>query len=143
MGIFAGLSAGASHESGKFNQRVADTNAGFAELQAIDAEKRGIEDEANMRLRIRQQIGQARTAYASQGVQVGVGSAEEIEASIAYMGEKDAITIRNNAAREAWGYRVQAWNYRQKGALAKAEGNVKALGTVLGAATDYYKMKRG
>ncbi len=138
----AGLSAGSSIQSGRFNERVANTNAGFAEMQAIDAEKRGIEDEANMRVRIRQQIGQARAAYASQNVQVGVGSAGETEASIAYMGEKDAITIRNNAAREAWGYRVQAWNYRQKGAMAKSESQTRALGTVLGAASDYYKLKR-
>jgi hypothetical protein len=35
------------------------------------------------------------------------------------MGELDALTIRNNAAREAWGYRVQATNYRQSASLTK------------------------
>lgn len=145
FGQFASTSfkAFGQNEAGKFNERVAWQNAHFMESQALDAEKRGKEDESDLRVRIRQQIGTARAAYAAQGVQVSEGSVAETEASIAYMGEKDAVRIRNNAAREAWGYRVQAWNAKTQAKLARAEGRSQALGTVLGSAGSYYNMKGG
>ena len=139
----AGFSAASQANAGKFNSRVNEINAQFAEDQALDAERRGRDDEEQLRLRIRQAIGTARAGYAGQGVDVSVGSAADAQAGIAYQGEKDAITIRNNAAREAWGYRVQGWNYKTQAKLDKYKGYAGAVSTVLGAAGNYYSIKGG
>lgn len=130
--VGTGISAGASHAAGRYNRNVANQNAAIAELQARDALQRGAEEEGMLRERIRGALGTARVAFAGQGVDVAVGSAVDVQASIADAGERDALTIRNNAAREAWGYRVQAVNQRNQGKLAQFKGNVDTFNTILG-----------
>ena len=46
-------------------------------------------------------------------------------------GEVDLKTIRNNAARRAWGYDVEKQNSLSEGKLAKYGGNMTAAGTLL------------
>lgn len=135
MMVGTGVAAGSAHAAGKYNKRVADQNAAAAEFQAEDAIIRGAEEEKVMRERIRGAIGTARVSYAGQGVDVSSGSAVDLQASIADAGERDALTIRNNAAREAWGYRVQAVDFRNRGKLDQYKGNVQAFNTVLSSFT--------
>lgn len=142
MGVGAGMSAGAASSAGRYNKKIADQNAYVAELQAADALDRGREDENLMRERIRSAIGSSRVAYASQGVDVAIGSAVDLQAAIASAGEKDALTIRNNAAREAWGYRVQAVNQRSQGKLAQFQGDMQAANTVLGGFSNFMKGRK-
>lgn len=101
----------------------ADLNAGIDEFnsrvyvgQAKDALTRGKDTEDRFRKSIKGFIGSQRAAYAAQGIDVASGSSVEVQADTAKQGELDALTIRTNAAREAWGYRVQA-----KGLQLKAE----------------------
>ena len=143
MGAGTGFSASSKKSAGQYNQKVAEQNSQFAEQQAQDALQRGEVDEENHRMRIRQAIGTARASYAAQGVDVNSGSAVDAQGSIAYLGELDAITIRNNAAREAWGYRVNAYNYRAQGRMARYEGNAGATSTVLGGVGNFYKVFGG
>jgi len=109
-----------------------DYNANVAELQAADATKRGAEEEQRFRTQVKGLIGSQRAGFGGQGVKVDNGSAADVQADTRYLGEQDALTIRHNAAREAWGYQVQAEDLRQgaaikrKGAAATREGGTYA-----------------
>lgn len=126
-----GLTAYGQQQSGRANQRLANQNGELAEAQAEDALVRGEQDATRRRIKTESQIGSQRARLAAQGVDVNVGSAAEVQAETAALSELDVVTIRNNAAREAWGYRTQASDYRARGQIARMEGTYDALGTLL------------
>lgn len=126
-----GLTAYGQYQSGRANDRLARQNARIAEAQAEDALVRGEQDVTRRRIKTEGQIGAQRARLAAQGVDINVGSAAEIQAETAALSELDVVTIRNNAAREAWGYRTQAADYRARGRIARTEGTYDALGTLL------------
>lgn len=99
-----------------------DFNAKVAELQATDAIARGREDETRFRQRIAGTIGEQRAGIAAGNIDVGFGSAVDVQADAAFLGELDALTIRTNAGREAWGYKVQAEDLKRRGQIARQEG---------------------
>lgn len=101
---------------------LSDYNAAVADLQAADALERGIEDESRFRSQVRGVIGGQRAAIAAGGTQVDFGSAVDVQADAAFLGELDALQIRTNAAREAWGYKVQAHDYRTRAKIQREEG---------------------
>jgi len=132
-GAGAGFSASANRQAGKAQAALANYNAQVAEIQAEDAIDRGRIAENQQRINTRRMIGAQRAALAAQGIDINDAdsSAVDVQADTAYLGELDALTIRANAAREAWGYRVQAQDSRTRGAIAEAEGKNKAIGTLL------------
>ena len=87
-------------------------NAGIYDASAVDAVTRGQETENRFRTQLKGLIGSQRVSYAAQGVDVAEGSPLEVQMDTAHQGELDALTIRTNAAREAWGYSVQAQGSR-------------------------------
>lgn len=129
--------------AGAETKGIYDQNAIFAERQAQDAEQRGELDAGRMRRKTEQVIGAQRTSLAAQGVDVNRGSALDVQADAAYLGELDAQTIKNNAAKEAWGYRVQASDYRARGKTAKREGEFGAFNTILTSAGEVLLARYG
>jgi hypothetical protein len=106
--------------------QLAEYNAAVAEVQARDAIVRG-EEEANLfRSRTRLLIGEQVAGYAAGNIDVGYGSAIDVQADAAFLGELDALTARTNASREAWGFRVEATDLRQRAAIAREEGRYAA-----------------
>lgn len=110
---------------------IADVNATIAERQAEHALERGREAETESRIRTRQLIGTQRARLAAQGVDVNQGSALDIQADTAAIGELDALTIRNNAALEAWGYRVGATSQRLQANFTRQAARSRAIGSIL------------
>lgn len=143
VGLGAGVSAYGKIRAGNETKKLFDRNAGYAELQAEDALARGKVEEKKARRQTEQVIGSQRAGLAGQGVDVNTGSALETQADAAYLGELDALTIRNNAAKEAWGYRVQATDLRERGKIAKREGEFGAFNTILGSAGSLLLAKYG
>src|SRR5262245_53626432 len=94
--------------------RLLEDNATLAEQQAQDAIARGAESEERFRQGVATIIGSQRAASAAANLDVNFGSALDIQHDAAYLGELDALTIRSNAAREAWGYRVDAGDLRKQ-----------------------------
>lgn len=121
-----------THRAGKKQEQQANFNAAIAEEQAEDAVARGKQEEDRYRAGVRANVGTARTAFAAQGVDVGSGSAADVQGDIAYLGELDALQLRNNAAREAWGYRVEARNYVDQGKNARSNARNQIIGSALG-----------
>lgn len=101
---------------------IADYNAAVADLQAKDATDRGMLEENRFRRGINTMIGAQRAGTAARNIDVGFGSAVDVQADAAQLGELDALTIRTNAAREAWGYAVEGVNERNKAAVERATG---------------------
>jgi hypothetical protein len=120
---------------------LSDYNAGVAELQATDAIARGTDEENRYRTQVRGIVGQQRAEFAGANIDVGYGSAVDVQADAAMLGELDALQIKTNAAREAWGYKVQAEDYRRQGQIQRktgqqlaAAGNANASAAYIGAA---------
>jgi hypothetical protein len=101
---------------------LADYNAAVATVQADDALARGAEEESRFRAGVRGMIGSQRAAFAAGNIDVAGGSALDVQADTAYLGELDALTIRNNAASEAWGYKVQSADLTKRADIARKSG---------------------
>ena len=131
--IGTGLSVYGTLEAARDEQAINEWNAGVADLQAADTIRRGQLDETKSRIATRGLIGSQRVALAANGVQVGdPGSTGDLlQIDSARIGEEDALTIRNNAARQAWGYQVEATNYRRQGAAAVRRGRLSAASQLL------------
>jgi hypothetical protein len=128
---------------------LADYNASVADIQAQDALERGADEESRFRSGVRAMIGAQRTQFAASGVDVGFGTAVDVQGDTAYQGELDALQIRTNAGREAWGYKVEATDYRNRAKVARKTGvyaaaagreaqkasRYAAAGTIAGGAT--------
>lgn len=119
-------------KSGNAAKRIGEFNAKVAERQAEEALMIGAEDEQRFRQGVRTLIGSQRAGFAGQNVDVGVGSAVDVQADAAFLGELDALTIRRNAAIEAQDKRDEAENYRMGGAQQQTASRFAAAGTILG-----------
>ena len=104
--------ANANRQAAEFNAAAYEENAKFAEYQADDAIRRGQIDVHRARLSTRQLIGQQRAAIGANNIRLDDGSALDIQMDAAMLGEMDAAVIRENANREAQGYRQQGVNYQ-------------------------------
>jgi hypothetical protein len=116
-----------------YNAAVARNNQIIADRQAEDAVKRGQVAEEEQRRRTRAIAGTQRAALAASGVQLDQGSPADILADTAQFGELDALTIRNNAEREAYGYRVQGMNFGAEAGLQQGRASSAMTGAYLGA----------
>ena len=126
----------------EYQAAVDRNNAQIAEWQAVDAEKRGKEEERRQRLLTQQKKGTQRTAFAAAGIDLGSDNVAETLADTEMLGELDALTIRSNAQREAYGYRVQGSNYNASavnnqyaGKNARTASNIRATTTLLDGAS--------
>lgn len=154
----------AAYRAGEAQQQVAESQAGLADynaqvadLQARDAVERGAEEESRFRIGVRDLVGKQRTGFAASGIDVGYGSAVDVQADTAFLGELDARTIRTNAMREAWGYQVQGEDLRRRAVIARMEGQQAleegrqrrsaarwgAVGTLVGAGGDLLMRRYG
>jgi len=127
--VSAGVDAYGKHKAGRAAQKqgnyvgaIEDQNAKFSEMQADDAVARGYEAAFKRRTESRQLAGASRAAMAAQGIDVNTGSALDIQENNQRIGELDMVTIKNNAARQAWGYQVEALQHRQQAHLARIGG---------------------
>lgn len=130
------VQAQAADRAGRYNQRVAENNAVLSEQKARDATIRGERAADEQRLKTRMLIGQQRASLAANGVTLDSGTSLDILGDTAMMGAVDEETVRLNAAREAWGYRAEASNYRAQGALDRYNGKAQKFGTLLGTAAN-------
>jgi len=144
----AELSA-ASQKTELANQAyVSNLNSALAELQAQDAIRQGVQAGIDVRQRARQVKGAQRAAFAANGVNVNEGSPAAVQRSTDYIRDVDVATLANNAARTAFGYRVNAANATARGAALQAgadaispgmAGATSLLGSASSIADKWYK----
>lgn len=128
--IGGGVQAATQLDQGKQDAKTAAENKQLANFQANDALLRGTVEEARYRRMIAQIVGGQRAAFGARNVAVE-GTALDLLGDTAQIGEEDVQTIRNNAAREAWGYRTQASEASRWGANQRRNARGSAAGTLL------------
>lgn len=129
--IYQAQSASAS---ANYQAQVNENNAIIADRNAADARKRGAEAEQEHRRRVSALQGKQTAVMAASGVDLGSGSPLNILADTAQMGELDAVTIRNNAEREALGYESQGMNFRAEAQLSRSAAKSARTAGMIGAA---------
>lgn len=130
IGVMSMASAYSSSEAtraqGSYQKTMANINARNLDRAADDALVRGENDAKNYRKKVKQVVGSQRANFAAQGIDVSSGSALDIQTETREMGYMDALTIKNNAYREAMGFKQQAITQRFDGANAKWAANQSA-----------------
>jgi len=108
QGSGAVMGAAGAYNKAQSQKDMLNTEAQIATWQGAQAIENGQTEEQNSRLRTGAVFGAQRAQLAANGVDLGSGSALDVLASTKYMGNRDALTIRDNATRAAWGYDTQA-----------------------------------
>jgi hypothetical protein len=100
--------------------QVDQNNATIAGWQAEDAIGRGEKAATNVMRKGAQVKGSQRAAMAANGVDLSVGSAQQVLTDTEYFTKVDAAQVENNATREAWGYNMQRDQYQQRAQASNA-----------------------
>lgn len=104
-----------------YQATVDQNNVTIANEQASQALTVGAQEEQNQELKTAQTFGSQRAAMASNGIDLSAsGSAQDVLATTKFMGQRDALTIHDNALRAAWGYSVQATNAQNSANFMKS-----------------------
>lgn len=133
IGAVSGMMQGQAAEA-QANQQAAALrqNAMYLNRAAKDARTRGAYEADWQRIGTQSLIGTQRAAQAASGGVVDMDSYAIQAQDTAQLGELDALTISNNAAREAYGYDVEAsgmlTNARQMQQAAKRNTMTSILG---------------
>lgn len=127
-----------------YRAAVNTNNAKVAEYQAQQEQVIGAQQEQTQRIKTAGIEGSQRAAMAANGIDLGQGSATDVLTTTAYMGERDALTIRDNAARREWGYRINAQNLNSEASAYSATASainptMSGLTSLLGGATGLAK----
>lgn len=128
------LKARAAQQAASANARILELNAGYADQAAAGAVQRGAALESRVRLDAGKITGQQIAGRVAAGVGLS-GSAADTIAETAGMSELDALTVRNNAALEAWGFRTKGQGFRYQAANEIAAGDSAAKASILGGIT--------
>jgi len=134
----------AQQQQYEYQAAISRNNQIISQRQADDAISRGQVAEEEHRLKVNQLKASQRAAFASNGIDLGSDVVGETLSDTAMLGELDALTIRSNAEREAYGYLVQASNYGAEagGSLlasknAARAGGINAASSLLGTANKF------
>lgn len=138
------LAAGALQAFGQAKQgqeanATGERNARLGELQAQDTLARGNIDEERYLRYVAQVTGGQKAAFGQRNVKRS-GTAIDLLADTEQVGGENALTIRNDAAREAWGLRVGAADDRRYGRAARPQSQYAAGGSLLTGAAQSYGM---
>lgn len=118
----------AASQAAAYNAQVAANNAKIATRNAGFASQEGEANAAAKGMQNRKAIGEIKAGQAANGIDVNKGSAVDVRSSAAELGELDAINIRSNAARQAYGFQTQAAGDVAQSQLDRSESKNDAIG---------------
>lgn len=133
--------ATATAESDLFNAGVDANNASILTHNATEAGQAGDANAGISEQKTGQQVAAIKANQAASGVDVNSGSAVGVRNSASATGMLDALTIRSNAAKQAYGFLTEAASSTAQSKLDKSKaafdisaGNAEAQATILGGA---------
>jgi hypothetical protein len=129
------LSMKAAMDQGEMSQKIANNNALMAEYAAKDAQFRGEEEAAAIQRKAASLKSSQRVSMAAKGLDLGYGTAADLQDQTDFFAQSDAATARTNAGREAWRYTSQGQDFRNQGAAAAYNGSMSAAGSLLAGAS--------
>lgn len=121
------LQGRAEASAAKANAQIAANNAELARRERAAAIEAGKEEESSFRQKLRKIQGEQRVGFAASGVSLASGSPADVLTDTAVLGELDALTIRDNAARRAFGFEVEEANYLTEQRLQKNRARQSSL----------------
>ncbi len=114
-----GLSAVGAYNQARTGKAVAEANAQNAELQAQDALRRGEKDAQEIQRRAASFKSSQRVSLAAKGLDLGYGTAADLQDQTDFFSQQDVATARTNARKEAWNLRAQRNNYQMEAAASR------------------------
>jgi roadblock/LC7 domain-containing protein len=115
---------------GKYNQAVNNRNALVLEGQAAQIEQKAEFDIAQFQKDFRKMEGETTVALAKSGVELGTGTAYNIELSNAYEAKLQENLIKYNSEVAAANKMEEANFARIRGTMAKQQARMAQIGTV-------------
>lgn len=138
--------AAAISASDLYQAQVAENNAKIARQNAISTMQTGEISAENQELQDKAKTGTMVAAMGANGVDVNTGSNAQVRAGADQNTMLDALTIRSNAARSAYGYRVEATSQKaqagldtQSAANATQAGQIASEGSLISGASSVAK----
>jgi len=142
--------AAAQGKAANYQAQVAANQQQIASQQAQQASAAGEQQAYNQGMRTRALVGSIEAAQGASNVDVNSGSAVDVRSSAAALGQLDALTIRSNAARQAYGFETQGVSYgaeaglqQQKASQAGTAGTLGAFGSLLSGASSVARQYQG
>jgi hypothetical protein len=137
------LNAQAASDQAQADAEDLLTKAKLERMRALDVQLRGGIEEGRSRTESSQALSQERVVTAATSeVDTSTGTAARVFGAKGAVAELDALMIRSNAAREAWGHEVQAGMYERAASERQKQGRLAVLGSFLGTAANIGMMAR-
>jgi len=130
-GAFSGAEAQSSNAA--YQAQVAANNAAIAQRNARMDIQSGEVQASDSELKTRATVGQEKAAQGGAGVDVNTGSAANVRQATEQVGQLNALTIRSNAAKSAYGQEVAATGDTASSQLLGAESSQYATAAPIGA----------
>lgn len=119
---------------GKAAEATARNNATMAEQAAQDAQRRGEQDATEIQRRGASLKSSQRVSLAAKGLDLGYGTAADLQDQTDFFTQSDAATARTNAGKEAWSLRAGGQQALAEGRAEKRNSQMAATGSLLGTA---------
>jgi len=112
------LSTVSAYQQSQTAKAVASNNAKTAEYAAQEATRLGEKQAIEVQRKGAAIKSAQRVGLAAKGLDLGYGTAADLQDQTDFFTQSDVATTRTNAAKDAWGKRAQGTNYQ---AQANAE----------------------
>lgn len=128
--VYSGMAANAQ---GKYAAAVSRQNARLAHESARDALERGQLERRSLFRRISQTKGQQAAAMAANGIDLGFGSALDVQRDTAMMGAEDAAALSKNIESQMKGFEIEAVNHDAEARAQRMRGKAALVGSFFSA----------
>lgn len=116
--------------SARLNDRVAQLNKQYADIDAWNAEKQGYTQSSRYQSVIDATVSEQRNAFAAQGVDVNYGTAAEVQKETRVTGFLNQLDIMNQARMKATGIRQQGRGFILNAAMQDAQAAGQASSAI-------------
>lgn len=116
------------------NAAELERSAKQAERARLDAIRRGSMAESQRRMEVGRTLAAQQVGYTAAGIDASTGTAAAVADASSRLGELDALTIRANAMREAFGHAETARGLRLRAKNVREKGSADVFNIALGTA---------
>lgn len=127
----ATVAAVGGKNQGDAEYAAARYNARQQENEAVRTRNKGVEEENLVRRHTAELVSRQRAQLAAQGLDIGTGSALQLQTDAATIGEADALRIRSNFENQALQLEEQALLTKFEGRARQSAARTRAIGSLI------------
>lgn len=128
------IGAASAYQQGRERRAAGEYNTRVSENEATRLRNISIDEENKQRRATAELISRQRAQLAAANIDIGSGSALQLQEDTALLGEIDALNIRENFAAQASSLDTEAALTQGQGRAAGRAGTTKAFSSLLGGA---------